>query len=141
VTRRQEEEFFARVAAQRDDELHWAILVDELGHIGFIALHQIRSPSRCATGGLLIGERIAWGRGYATDAVRLRTRFAFEQLGLHRIDGHTINPAMRRVYEKCGYAHEGIARRKMWRDGLWQDVHLYGILDDDYFGAADRLTP
>ncbi len=23
-----------------------------------------------------------------------------------------MNPAMKRVYEKCGYHHEGIARRK-----------------------------
>ena len=67
----------------------------------------------------MIGERSAWGKGYATDAVRVRTRFAFGELGLHRIEGHTMNPAMKRVYEKCGYQHEGVARRKFWRDGRW----------------------
>jgi [ribosomal protein S5]-alanine N-acetyltransferase len=133
VTRRQEEAFFERIGGPGEEELHWAIMTEDLGHIGFIALHQIHWRLRAALGGLLIGERRAWGRGFATDAVRVRTRFAFEQLGLHRIEGHTIHPAMRRVYEKCGYQHEGIARQKIWRDGRWCDADLFAILDADYF--------
>jgi [ribosomal protein S5]-alanine N-acetyltransferase len=141
VTRRMEEEFFARMAASRDTDLHWAILAPELGHIGFIALHQINWPLRCATGGLLIGEPAAWGKGLATDAVNVRSRFAFDQLGLHRIEGHTINPAMRRVYEKCGYRAEGVAREKIWREGRWHDAHLYGLLDSEFAAATKRESP
>jgi len=81
----------------------------------------------------VIGERSAWGQGHASDAVRVRTRFAFAELGLHRINGHTFNPAMKRVYEKCGYRHEGTARQMFWRDGQWHDVSLYGILEVDWF--------
>ena len=114
-------------------------------HIGFIGLHQVHWRFRAATGGLVIGERAAWGRGHATDAVRVRTRFAFEELGLHRIEGHTLNPAMRRVYEKCGYRHEGVARQKYSRGGRWHDADLFGILDSDYFDgiaaeAESQLT-
>jgi RimJ/RimL family protein N-acetyltransferase len=142
VTRREEVAFFERLASQRDCDLHWAILAEDGRHIGFTALHQIRWPARCAVGGLLIGEKADWGRGYATDAVRTRSRFAFEQLGLHRIEGLTISPAMRRVYEKCGYHTEGIARKKVWRDGRWHDVHLVAILDEDYFATrADDRDP
>ena len=61
----------------------------------------------------------------------MRTRFAFEQLGLHRVEGHTFNPAMRRVYEKCGYTFEGVQRSKFWRDGRWHDVALYAILEGE----------
>jgi RimJ/RimL family protein N-acetyltransferase len=134
VSRRQEEEFFDRVERNRENELHWAILAEDGRHIGFIGLHQIHWRHRVATGGLLLGERDAWGRGYGTDAVRTRSRFVFEQMGLHRLEGHTINPAMRRVYEKCGYRHEGVARQKLWRRGQWCDADLYAILDGDYFG-------
>jgi ribosomal-protein-alanine N-acetyltransferase len=140
VTRRMEEEFFARMGATRDTDLHWAILAPDLGHIGFIGLHQINWPLRSATGGLLIGEPAAWGQGFATDAVNVRSRFAFDQLGLHRIEGHTINPAMRRVYEKCGYRPEGVAREKLWREGRWHDAHLYALLDSD-FAAFSGHTP
>jgi RimJ/RimL family protein N-acetyltransferase len=143
VTRRAEEAFFERIATHRDNDLHWAIVTEDLGHVGFIALQQIKWRNRLALGGIVIGERRAWGKGIATDAVRVRTRFAFEQLGLHRIEGHTIHPAMRRVYEKCGYTHEGSARQKVWRDGRWHDAHYYAILDADHFAwaAADAVTP
>jgi RimJ/RimL family protein N-acetyltransferase len=135
-TRRQEERFFDRIEAGHKNEFVWAI-DDETGcHIGFIGLHAINWRDRCATGGLVIGERSAWGRGYATDAVKIRTRFAFMELGLHRIEGRTMNPAMKRVYEKCGYRHEGVARAKHWRAGRWHDADLYAILEKDWFASS-----
>jgi [ribosomal protein S5]-alanine N-acetyltransferase len=136
ISRRQEELFFERVATEHDTGFHWAILDDAERHIGFIGLHEINWRNRWATGGLVLGERAAWGRGYATDAVRVRTKFAFGELNLHRIEGHTMNPAMKRVYEKCGYRHEGIALRKFWRDGRWHDADFYAILAEDWFAAG-----
>jgi RimJ/RimL family protein N-acetyltransferase len=131
VTRREEEAFFDRVEERRDDHFFWAIL-DETGrHIGFIELKGINWRQRCASGGLVIGERTAWGKGFASDAVRVRTQFAFEHLNMHRIEGHTTNPAMRRVYEKCGYTYEGTLRERFWRGGRWHDAVLYSILESD----------
>ncbi|MFO0951332.1 MAG: GNAT family protein [Isosphaeraceae bacterium] len=121
LTRKQAEGFFAKVA-DSDRDFHWAIVTEGLGHVGFIALHEIDWRNRLATGGLILGERAAWGKGLATDAVRVRTRFAFEQLGLHRIEGHTFNPAMRRVYEKAGYSLEGVARQRVFRNGRFHDA-------------------
>ena len=134
VSRRQEEIFFESIETRRDSDFVWAIVDETSRHIGFIGLHGINWRNRWATGGLLIGERTAWGRGYATDAVRVRTRFAFGELGLHRIEGHTFNPAMKRVYEKAGYQHEGVFRRKFWRDGQWHDVDFYSLLSEDMSG-------
>jgi RimJ/RimL family protein N-acetyltransferase len=138
ATRRQEEEFFDRIERRSGDDFTWAILDEEAQHIGFIGLHGINWRHRSATGGLVIGERDAWGRGIATDAVRVRTRFAFDRLNLHRIEGHTTNPAMRRVYEKCGYHHEGTLRQKFWRDGRWHDADFYAILDADDSSPGGR---
>jgi ribosomal-protein-alanine N-acetyltransferase len=132
ISRKQEEAFFDRVESRSESEFVWAILDETERHIGFIGLQAINWRHRHGTGGLLIGERSAWGQGYASDAVRVRTRFAFAQLGLHRITGHTINPAMRRVYEKCGYRPEGTARSMFWADGQWHDVTFYGILEGDW---------
>ncbi len=92
VTRRQEELFFDQIETKRDNDYVWAIVDEAERHIGFIGLHGINWRNRWATGGLVIGERSAWGRGYATDAVRVRTKFAFSELGLHRIDGPHDEP-------------------------------------------------
>jgi RimJ/RimL family protein N-acetyltransferase len=135
VARGEEEAFFARIESARDPDLVWAVLDEARRHIGFTGLHAIDWRRRGATGGLFLGERDAWGRGYGSDAVRTRTRFAFAQLGLHRVEGHTFNPAMCRVYEKCGYRREGVQRQKFWRDGGWHDVALYAILEADFFAT------
>ncbi len=132
ISRKQEEAFFDRIESQSDHDFTWAILDEADRHIGFIALHAINWRNRAGVGGLVIGDRPCWGRGYATDAVRVRSRFAFTQLGLHRINGHTFNPAMKRVYQKCGYRHEGTAREMFFRDGQWHDVDLFGILETDW---------
>lgn len=136
ISRRQEEAFFDRIEGQSDTEFTWSILDETDRHIGFISLQGVNWRQRWATGGLVIGDRSAWGRGYATDAVEVRSRFAFHQLGLHRLNGHTFNPAMRRVYEKCGYTHEGTARRMFYRDGRWNDVSFHGILMEDWAARA-----
>lgn len=141
ASRREEEAFFDRVEGPFVDQKCWAILDEGERHIGFIDLREINWRLRSATGGVMIGERDCWGRGHATDAVRLRTRFAFDLLGLHRIEGHTINPAMRRVYEKCGYRCEGTQRRKLWRDGRWWDVVLYAVLDEDFQACRSAWGP
>lgn len=136
VTRRQEESFFDRIEMRDANDIVWAIH-DEAGrHIGFSGLHGIDWRNRSATGGLVLGERDAWGRGYATDAVRVRTRLAFDRLNLHRVAGHSFNPAMCRVYVKCGYRHEGTARGMFWRDGRYHDAELYAILAEDVRAAA-----
>jgi RimJ/RimL family protein N-acetyltransferase len=132
MTRRDEEAFFDRIERRAGDDYTWAIHDPADRHIGFIGLHNIHPIHRSATGGLLIGDRAAWNQGFATDAVNTRSRFAFRALGLHRIDGHTTNPAMERVYLKTGYIREGTARQKVFREGAFHDVALYGLLAADW---------
>jgi RimJ/RimL family protein N-acetyltransferase len=53
------------------------------------------------------------GKGFATDAVRLMTRYLFDRKKTNRIRLiiHPDNVASKRVAEKCGYRFEGTARR------------------------------
>lgn len=135
VSRREEEAFFDRIESDRSTFLVWMIHDESGRHIGMTHL-ALDWPTASASGGLTIGEPEAWGKGYATDAVTTRLRFAFDQLHLNRVEGHTFHPAMRRVYEKCGYAHEGTWRQKLWRDGRWHDAHFYAALASEWQGAS-----
>ena len=130
-----ERQWFEHAAAAKDSIL-WAV-TDEAGrHIGGTGLHQIHWVSRSATIGLLIGDKEVWGRGYGKDVLRTATRWAFEELGLHRIESECFaeNVASARCHEAAGYLRMGTARKRYWRGGTWHDSLLFEILDEDWFG-------
>jgi RimJ/RimL family protein N-acetyltransferase len=76
------------------------------------------------------------GQGVATEAVRLLTRYLFENKLVHRIRLiiHPDNVASRRLAEKCGFRHEGTARGSWYHRGAHRDVEVYAILHDDVIG-------
>ncbi len=113
---------------------HWAITLNgEL--IGDITLGKI---DRTETGnvGYCMSKKY-WGKGIMTEAFQEVIRFAFEEVGLHRIEGiHAKrNIGSSRVMEKCGLLYEG-TRRDGFRlfSGEWVDIVVRGILREDYFG-------
>lgn len=135
VTRGLEEEWFDRIQ-KRDNEFVWAIVDEHRRHIGFTGIHRINWRLRSGGTGTVIGEKDVWRKGYGTDAMRIRTKFAFETLGLHRLESEarSDNVGSQRALEKAGYKREGIARKKLLWEGRWHDTVLYGMLDEDYFG-------
>ncbi len=77
------------------------------------------------------------GKGIASEAVTLLTRYLFESKRMNRIRLviHPDNAASRRIAEKCGYTHEGTARGAWYNQGRHQDVEIYAILHDDVIAA------
>ena len=66
-------------------------------------------------------------KGYMTDAVRLVVRYAFETLGLHRLEANIMprNAASLRVVKKNGFVAEGLARKYLKINGIWEDhIHM-----------------
>jgi RimJ/RimL family protein N-acetyltransferase len=75
----------------------------------------------------------AAGRGIATGATRLAARFAFEQLGLQRVEIVTAaaNIASQRVAEKAGARREGILRNRLLIRGESLDAVLFSLVPED----------
>ncbi|MGI5242631.1 GNAT family N-acetyltransferase [Dactylosporangium sp. CA-139066] len=76
----------------------------------------------------------ARGRGVASRAVRAAARFAFDVVGLHRIElAHAVaNPPSCRVAQSAGFALEGVLREAYtYGDGTRQDEHLHAKLRTD----------
>jgi RimJ/RimL family protein N-acetyltransferase len=71
-----------------------------------------------------------WGKGIMTDAVKLITNYAFENLDIVRIQAGVLskNPASMRILEKAGYQKEGILRNAVIKHGEVMDEHIYAIL-------------
>ena len=82
--------------------------------------------------GYWVGEEY-WGRGIATEAAGALTRWAFETRGYHRIYARHFasNPASGRVMEKIGMTCEGTQKQHLMKNGIFEDVVLYGLLVSD----------
>jgi len=135
LTRLAEEAFFERVAGATD-AVTWAVHDEHGRHIGGTGLHKIDWRNRCAESGIIIGDREAWGKGYGTEVMRVRTKWAFEELGLHRIESQCFadNVGSATCLGRAGYRRIGVARQRQWKHGRWHDILLWEILDEDYFG-------
>lgn len=108
-------------------EAFFAICLNENGqHIGNIKLGPINRAHGFAYVGFLIGEREFWGRGIATEAVGLVTRYAFDVLGLHKVLAgcYANNEGSLRVFKKCGFKKEGV-QESQW---LCEGKYIDGIL-------------
>jgi RimJ/RimL family protein N-acetyltransferase len=105
--------------------------------IGQIHLEQMNWPHRlCREVGLIIGEKGEWSKGYGTEALELLIKYAFEELGLHRLELMTFDFNRRgiRVWEKCGFRLEGAMRSARLSGGEWRDLLFYALLEDEYRG-------
>jgi ribosomal-protein-alanine N-acetyltransferase len=66
-------------------------------------------------------------QGLMTEAVQVLTNFAFEGLGLHRIEINVRpeNSASCKVAEKAGFVFEGFRPQFLHIDGQWRDHNCY----------------
>ncbi|MFF0087386.1 GNAT family N-acetyltransferase [Streptomyces canus] len=75
-----------------------------------------------------------WGHGYATDAARTLTSYAFKELGLHRISAAIgpDNAASIAVVQQLGFTREGILRDHVFTNGAWRDSVLFSVLAHEW---------
>lgn len=101
--------------------------------LGGITLSNVRrGVAQTCSLGYWMGAAHA-GKGYMTAAVRAVVPFVFETLCLHRLEAACLphNMASIRLLERVGFQREGLARRYLCINGLWQDHLLYALLRDD----------
>jgi len=101
--------------------------------VGGVNLRNImRGVAQSAQIGYWAGESQA-RRGYTSEAVRAVNRFAFDNLGLHRVEAAccTDNTASHRLLLKVGFAEEGMARGYLKINGNWRDHFLFGLVGND----------
>lgn len=103
-------------------------------HIGNIKIGPIDALNRVAYVGILIGEKDCWNRGFATEAIRLVSQYAFATLKLHKLMAgcSVLNTGSARAFEKAGFTLEGTFRRQEWLDGQFVDTLQFGLLADEF---------
>ena len=101
---------------------------------GEITLSSVqRGPFQQAFIGYWVDQQLA-GQGLVPESVVVVLRFAFEMLGLHRVEIAIVprNHASRRVVEKLGIRSEGVAIGYLEIDGRWEDHVRYAITSEEW---------
>jgi [ribosomal protein S5]-alanine N-acetyltransferase len=119
------------VATAENPTTDFAIVVDRdaVGGIGFQMQEDV--ARRSVEIGYWLGQAY-WGRGIATEAVRVMTEEIFARFDVCRIFSNVFetNAASIRVLEKAGFVYEGRQRKAVTKDGQTMDALMYALVSE-----------
>jgi RimJ/RimL family protein N-acetyltransferase len=141
------EPFLAAVRAKGHDEIRaeversgadrkafglFIVEVDE-ARAGTMRFERANTRSRIADlGGLAVHPDFR-GNKVADTAARLFQRHLLHDLGFHRLqmEIYGFNERAMRHAERAGFTREGVRRKAYWRNDMWVDGVLYGLVAED----------
>lgn len=137
MSQAQEEQWFETILKKPPSEHPLAIEINTpsgwtpAGNCGF---HSIDWRNRSGEVGIFIGEKKFWNQGFGFEVMRLLLRHGFNTLNLNRIYLQVFdnNLGAIRAYEKAGFVHEGRLRQDVYKNGVYHDVLVMGILRSEW---------
>ncbi|TDE01620.1 GNAT family N-acetyltransferase [Jiangella asiatica] len=127
-------ERFCATRAEQDDRLDFAIESLDTGeYAGGLAVNGIDADNESGGFRIDLVEKYR-GQGIGPEAIELMLRYAFEEVGLHRVslEVFEFNDRARRSYEKCGFVLEGRMRDALMWDGKRYDTLIMSILRPEW---------
>ena len=100
--------------------------------VGVLQIRQTEPGFSTGEWGFALGSPF-WGKGMFMEGAELLLDFAFDVVGVHRLEARAVvhngrgNGALRKV----GALQEGVLRRSLLRNGEYLDQVLWAIIDSD----------
>ena len=133
------QEFLSRMMQSSHNAFNYVIADAQDGrYIGQLDMFRVDWRLRQGEIGMVIAGAEDRGRSYGTEALELLAEFAFNSLGLERIEleVHMENAAALRCYQKAGFTLEGVKRHAYYNDGRFADLGMMSILREDWLARA-----
>lgn len=104
--------------------------------IGIFQVRSLEPAFGTAEWGFALASEF-WGMGIFVDAAKLVVDFAFEELGVHRLEARAAlrNGRGNGALQKLGAVQEGVLRRSFLRNGEYLDQALWTIVRDEWMEA------
>jgi ribosomal-protein-alanine N-acetyltransferase len=101
--------------------------------IGIFQVRQLESAFGAAEWGFAIGSQF-WGTGVFMDAAKATIEFAFETIGVTRLEARAavLNDRGNGALAKVGAVREAVLRKSFLRRGEYMDQALWSILRQDW---------
>jgi RimJ/RimL family protein N-acetyltransferase len=130
------EKFIAWTLRQRSAGTYACFAVTIRGYdtaIGIFQLRQLDADFRMAEWGFAIGSPF-WGTGVFREGADLMLDFAFETVGVHRLEARASvqNGRGNGALRKIGAVREAVLRKSFLRNGEHVDQVLYAIIEDEW---------
>ena len=129
-----------RIREPEDDLI--VLGVESEGHlVGSVQLALIDRLERRAAVAIVLGDKTTWGRGIGGAALRILADYAFAALNLERLyaEVYGFNVRSQRLMERVGFQREGVLRQHEMHNGARQDVHVFGLLKDEFYQRYPTL--
>ncbi|MEW5691874.1 MAG: GNAT family protein [Candidatus Hydrogenedentota bacterium] len=126
---------YVKKIAANPDILFLAIIVKKGNlHIGNVKLGPINRMHFFADMGIMIGDKRHWGKGYATETIKLIVNYAFKKLNLHKITAgiYDVNVGSEKVFLKAGFRKEGVLKKHYLYKNKFIDGTLWGIINKNF---------
>ena len=133
------ERFIAWTLRQRAAGTFACFAVTVAGYDTAIGIFQVRETQPAfgtAEWGFAIGSQF-WGTGVFQDGARLVVEFAFETLGVHRLEARAAvkNGRGNGALQKIGATQECVLRQSFRKNDEYLDQVLYAMIDSDWRGS------
>ncbi len=97
-------------------------------HIGNIKLGGVDFFHRRAHLGIMIGDKNYWGQGIATEAIKIISRIAKNELNLNKLyaGAYSVNLGSINAFVKAGWEQEGVQKKYSKLNELFVDNIIMG---------------
>lgn len=138
------ERFIAWTLRQRTAGTYACFAVTVTGSdraIGIFQLRELEPGFGTAEWGFAIDSDF-WGTGVFQEGADLMLGFAFETLGVHRLEARAAvkNGRGNGALQKLGAVQECLLRKSFMKNGEYIDQVLYAMLDTDWRGSRAPIT-
>jgi RimJ/RimL family protein N-acetyltransferase len=138
------ERFISWTLRQRAAGTYACFAVTVVGYDTAIGIFQVRSMEpgfETAEWGFAIGSAF-WGTGLFQEGAGLVLDFAFDTIGVHRLEARAAvkNGRGNGALQKLGAVQECRLRNSFLKDGQYIDQVLYAMLDTDWRGSRATIA-
>lgn len=120
--------------AQSPDDITLAITTLDDQLVGDISVQSTDRRNGTFSIGIGLGERAAWGKGYAKEAMLLVLRAMFHERRFQKcnIAVYAFNARALGLYRRLGFQEEGRIRRNYFTNGVYHDEILLGMTREEF---------
>jgi RimJ/RimL family protein N-acetyltransferase len=138
VTKEEQVVWFDNLSKSNSSER--VLVFDNLSNpVGLIRIDGIDNYNKCVCVGLDIHKDFR-GRGLAKQVYHYVFNEWFINKGFNRIWllVAEYNSVARHIYEKLGFIYEGAKRKSLYKNGVFYDYMMMGLLKDEYLAQKNK---